>query len=224
MNDVQRNFSIKLVMFSAGCALVWMNTVGPKLTESSQLRNTLENQRNIIQQGQADIADNQVYVDLLDARVTELQRQICLQLDVEQEIDAHSFLQSFAEDHKLTVSRLEPLRAKPVSQRAEFDKPSITLMSKEFRIECVGDYNDIALFMKAIQAATNLSRVGNFRLIPVNEEAVRVVMRVEMLHMDDVPDGLILDESNSTESTSVHTQSNDPTQDPDQQGDENYEA
>ena len=199
--DTQRNYLIKLLGVSLAGAGVWFTIVGPKLNAVDDLEQTLENQASEISNGEEAIRLHSADVEKTIQQVEHLQSELASQLDVNREVNVHKHLQDAAEQRGLTVSRVEPLRETVTIRKSSVDQKKIQMLTKEFRLECIGAYSSIVGYLDDLRKSTNLSKVSSFRIVPVSSQQARMILQVEVYQLVDAPD--VFTESMSTPPTTI---------------------
>lgn len=186
--DIMKNFLVKLIAISAISAVIWHTLISPQVDKLKDLQEARSSQAHEIDQGEQTIALHADEMNETLKRMDTVRSEISTNLNVNQATNVHRYLQESANRRTLTVSRIEPLRSSSVKKSNPLTKQEIELETKEFRIECVGSYNATMNFFQDLSSGDNIAKVSSFRIIPVSEQDVRMIVQVSVYQLVKVPD------------------------------------
>jgi hypothetical protein len=185
--EVLKAFVIKLLGVSLLAAIAWYMAVKPQTDRLNELRLTNATQMIEITQGEEAIASLSDKVIASESQLDKIREEILLQFDMDQGTNAHKRLQESAEQHYLTVTRIEPLRSSITTHKGKSDQGDVQLETKEFRVECVGPFGGIVGFLNDLSNGEQISKVDSFRIVPVSRAGARMIMQVSIFQFVDTP-------------------------------------
>ena len=186
--EILKYFVIKLVAISLVSAAVWHTLISPQVDKLKDLQSSSIAQAREIDQGEKTISAHAKEMNETLNRMDAVRDEISTNLNVNQATNIHRYLQESATQRNLTVSRIEPLRSSLTKKNNPLTKQEIELETKEFRVECVGSYDATINFFQDLSRGNNIAKVSSFRIIPVSEQDVRMIVQVSVYQLVKVPD------------------------------------
>lgn len=169
-------------------AVAWHMAVGPRVKHAQEINETFTFQTNEIEQGERDVGQYSKQLHVSIDQMSHVRDEIVAQLDVDRKTDIHKLLQESAESFNLTVSRIEPLRTNITEHINQESKDEIRLETNEFRVECSGTYDGVVRLIESMSNSQNIAKVNTFRIIPVSNDDVRVILQVAVYRLVEYPD------------------------------------
>ena len=186
--EIKKIFIIKLCGISLCMAVAWHMAVGPRVKRAQEINESFTVQTNEIEQGELAVGQYSKQLHAAIDQMSHVRDEIVAQLDVERKTDVHKLLQESAESFNLTVSRIEPLRTNIAEHIHQESKDEIRLETSEFRVECSGTYDGVVRLIESLSNSQNIAKVNSFRIIPVSNDDVRVIMQVAVYRLVEYPD------------------------------------
>ncbi len=186
--DIQKTFLFRLGIVSLVGAVAWHILVGAKLEREQELRRAFALQTKLILEGEQEIDQ---YADELSDSIDRMQRtreEMITHLDMVESAKVHQILQSSAEFHGLTVSRIEPVRMGTDKRVRSTDQSEISLGINEYRIECSGSFGSLVGFIGELSSGKYLAQVGSFRIIPTSNDSARMNIQVSVYQLVEAPE------------------------------------
>lgn len=184
-----RAYFTKLTLIVVAMLTINHLAVRPKAHEMGEMMEEYRSQVEFIRAGQVQMKQNDQEIERFRQQVDSTRANILKDLGPDPSLFAHQRLQRYAKAHGLTVTRVEPMRSviKQTNDDGVLTNP-IAIDTKEFRMECHGAFHSVLALIAEIQGGPYNGQVTSFRMVPTNDDAVRVVMQVRLIELKQFPD------------------------------------
>lgn len=191
INTMTRAFFTKLALIVAAMVAINHYAVRPKAHAMGEVMDEYRSQAEFLQTGLIAMEQSGHEIERFNEHIADIQAKMLRELQPDPTILAHQRLHRFASARDLTVTRVEPLRStiKKSNDGGVLTNP-IAIDTKDFKMECHGAFHSVLSLIADIQSGPHHAQVTSFRMVPISEEAVRVVMQVRLTELKAFSDAL----------------------------------
>lgn len=193
--DIQRAFLLRLIIVTGLVVAARYFLVLPRVGQGEDLARTFQAQQELIEQGEQAISQHGGMVNESLTAMHSARRHMLDQFQSNGSTQMHNQLQSLADRHKLTITRIEPLKNSASRGKTALTLEEIEMETIEFRVECEGLYAGVIGYLDGLSTGTNMAAVRTFRMVPVGSGRARVTMQVAMHQLVKAPEAFTRDES-----------------------------
>lgn len=186
--DIQKAFLLRLIIVTGLVVAARYFLVLPRVSQGEDLARTYQAQQEIIEQGEQAIGQHAGMVSELLTSMHAARVDMLYRFQASGSTQMHNQLQSLADQHKLTVSRIEPLKTSASRGKSGLPPEEIEMETIEFRIECEGLYSGVVAYLNDLSMGTNMATVRTFRMVPVGSGRARATMQVAMHQLLKTPE------------------------------------
>lgn len=187
-HDTRRTFLLRLAGLTAIAIAARYTLVLPRVQRVEDLAQRLKAQAQEVEQGERAISLYASEVDESVQKMSAVRDDLADRLAVRESTQIHKRLQHGAENNRLTVSRIEPLKTSTSKAKASPGGADITLETLEFRVECVGPYAGIVGYLDDLASGPSMTKVTMFRMVPTSSDSARIILQVAIHQLVQTPD------------------------------------
>jgi len=188
-NTMTRSYFVKLALIIGALVVINHVSVRPQARAMSEKMDEYQSQIEFVRSGQLEMERANEQLGRFDELISETRQHVLRDLEPDPTLFAHQRLHRYASAHALTVTRVEPLRSViKQSENAALLTDPIAIDTKEFRMECHGNFNAMLALIADIQRGPYHGQVTSFRMVPTDKDGVRAVMQVRLTELKQFPE------------------------------------
>lgn len=187
--ETQKQLLLKIVLVSGVACAGWMLLVKPALARVDTQGQTLESHQSLIQAHNQRVGSQDTNASVeVQKKLDQIFGAMSATIGGGDSGTAlHSLLHESAGRFGISISRIESVTAREVTQRIAGSELKVVGANHTVRVEFEGDYNSAMSFMDEIASSPTPVQFTSFRFIPIGPESVRVNAEIDLVMLTFIP-------------------------------------